>query len=161
MKKWHYRGRGITSIEVVIGVSIAGIVLVYAMYAITQFINSARDVGIRTQALYLAEDGLELVRYMRDKNWTTFSTIPLNTTRYLTITSTDILPTTTTETIGNFTRSFQVSNVYRNTTTDDIVASTTGGSAADTESKYVTMTVSWGTAGETLSLSTILVNLNP
>jgi type II secretory pathway pseudopilin PulG len=161
MKKWYYRSRGITSIEVVIGVSIAGVVLVYAMYAITQFINSARDVGDHTQALYLAEDGLELVRFMRDKNWSTFDSIPLNTTRYISISSTDILPTATTETIGNFTRSFQVSNVYRNTSTDDIVASTTGGSAADPESKYVTMTVSWGASGETVSLSTILVNLNP
>jgi type II secretory pathway pseudopilin PulG len=161
MKKWYQTRQGITSIEVVIGVSIASIVLVYAMNALSLFINSARDVGIRTQALYLAEDGLELMRFMRDTDWATFSGIPLNTTRYLDISSTAILPTTAVETVGDFTRSFQVSNVYRNSSTDDIVASTTGGSVADSESKYVTVTVGWGTTGDAVSLSTILVNLDP
>lgn len=154
------RNRGVTSIEVVVGVSIAGIVLVYAMYTITTFINSARDVGIRTQALYLAEDGLELIRFMRDDTLSTFMSVPLDTTRYLNITSTDVLPTVTPEIIGDFTRSFTISNVYRDSSTDDIVASTTGGSIADTDSKYVTVRVGWGT-GEEVSLSTILADIEP
>lgn len=153
-------GRGVSVLEVVIGVSIAGVLLTFAMSAVALFINSARDVTVRTQALYLAEEGLELVRFMRDDSWATFSGIPQNTTRYLDITSTDVLPTTSTETIGEFTRSFTVSNVYRNTTTDDIVASTTGGSAVDTSSKYVTMTVAWGSS-DTVSLTTILAHIEP
>jgi type II secretory pathway pseudopilin PulG len=153
--------RGITSIELVFGVTIVGIILVYSMNSIAQFVNSARDVTEKTQALYLAEEGLELTRFMRDNNWTYVSAIPLNTTRYLaTSTGATILVSTTPEVIGSFTRSFTVQNVYRNSN-DDIVASTTGGSTADTGSKYVTMMVSWGTPTKSVSLTTILANIAP
>lgn len=153
--------KGVTSIEVVLGVAIAGIVLVYAMNAIGLFVNTAHSVSVRTQALYLASDGLELLRFTRDKNWATFSATPLNTTRYIAVSATSTSITTSPEVIGDFTRSFVMSNVYRNSSTDDIVASTTGGSVADPESKYVTVTVGWGTAGDSVSLTTILANLEP
>lgn len=160
MHKVFY-ARGVSALEVVIGVSIAGVLLTYAINTVTLFINSAREVTIRTQALYLAEEGLELTRFMRDKNWPTFISIPQNTTRYLEISSNDVFPTISTETIGDFTRSFTVSNVYRNTVTDDIMANIPGSSVPDTNSKYVTVTVGWGSAGDTVSLTTILANIAP
>jgi type II secretory pathway pseudopilin PulG len=153
--------QGFTSLEVVIGVSIAATVLIFAMYTINSFINSARDVTEKTQALYLAEEGLELVRFIRDENWSNISALPVSTTRYLAIATSTISATTTPEVLGAFTRSFQMENVYRNTTTDDIVASTTGGSVADTGSKYVRMTVSWGTPTKSVALTTIITDLAP
>lgn len=152
--------RGFTAIEVVIGVSIAGMILVFSMTSIMEFINSARDVAQKTEALYLAEDGLELVRFMRDEDWDTIGSLTLNTPQYLAVTSTEVLPTATPEIVGDYTRSFTVSNVYRDTGSDDIVASTTSGSAADTDSKYITMTVRWGTPSKNVSLTTILTNIN-
>jgi type II secretory pathway pseudopilin PulG len=157
----HKEKRGITSLEVVIGVSIAGIVIAFAANAIMLFLNSAREVTAQTQALYLAEDGLELLRYVRDENWNDVSSLSLGTTHYLSVTPTDVVTSGTPEVIDEFTRSFQVQNVYRNSSSDDIVASTTGGSVADTNAKYVTVTVNWGSPTENLSLTTILVNLNP
>ncbi len=150
---------GITSIEVVLGVSLAGIIIAYTANSITQFINTSRDVTIQTQALFLAEDGLELVRYVRDNDWTDISALSLGSTQYLSVTSSDVTITGTPEVIDEFTRSFSVENVYRNTTSFDIVASTTGGSAADPDSKYVTMTVSWGNPTDSVSLTTILTNI--
>lgn len=153
--------KGVTSIEVVLGVAIAGIVLAYTMSAVGLFVNTAHSVSVHTQALYLASDGLELTRFIRDKSWVTFNAIPINTTRYITVSATSTSITTTPEVIGDFTRSFVISNVYRNTSTDDIVASTTGGSVADTETKYITVTVGWGVGGDSVSLTTILANIEP
>jgi hypothetical protein len=141
-------------------VSIAGLILVFTLYSIMEFINSAHDVNEKTAALYLAEDGLELVRFMRDNDWDTIDGFALNTTAYLEVTSTGAVPTTTPEVLDSFTRSFVIENVYRNTSSDDIVASTTSGSAPDTDSKYVTMSVSWGTPIKNVSLTTILTNIN-
>lgn len=155
----HKQQYGFTSIEVIIGVVIAGVVFIYAGNAIGSFINTARDVTLKTEALYLAEDGLELVRYMRDNNWTNMSAIPADTTRYLSVSSTTVRATTTSEVIGIYRRSFTVQNVYRNSSTDDIVASTTGGSVADSDSKYVFMNVSWGSPTTTVTLTTILADI--
>ena len=153
--------RGVTSLEVVIGVSIAGVILVYATYAVMEFINSARDITEKTEALYLAEEGLELVRFIRDESWSNISSLPLNTTRYLAVTSSSVSVTTTPEVIGNFTRSFRIEDVYRNSSNDDIVASTTGGSIGDDNSKYVDMTVSWGSGSSSVLLTTILTDIEP
>lgn len=153
--------RGVTSLEVVMAVSIAGVIIAYAGNVIAQFVSSARDVTSQTQALYLAEEGLELIRFIRDEDWSDITSLPLATTRYLNITATDIGPSTSPEIIGDFTRSFQVTNVYRNSSTDDIVASTTGGSVADPDSKYVTVSVSWDTPTTTVSLTSILTNISP
>jgi hypothetical protein len=153
--------RGVTSLEVVIGVSIAGIIIAYSANAITQFLNSARTVATETQALYLAEEGLELLRYVRDNDWDDIDSLSLSTPHYFDIASATIGTTATPEVIGDFTRSFILTNVYRDTSTDDIVASTTGGSAADPDSKYVMVSVGWGTGGENVSLTTILTNIAP
>lgn len=158
--RYTQRVRGVTSIEVAFGVSIVAVILVFAMYAIADFINGARDVTEKTQALYLAEEGLELIRFARDEDWADISAIPLNTTRYIAASSI-ITATTTPEVIGEFTRSFTVQNVYRDNSTDDIVASTTGGSSADADSKYVTVAVSWGTPTSTVSLTSILADISP
>ncbi len=161
MFSFSHNQKGITAIEIVFGVSIAGIILVFGINAIVLFVNSARAVTEQTQALYLVEDGLELIRFARDNNWAQISVLPLNTTRYLNVTNASVVPTATPEIINGFTRSFKVNNVYRDPATDDIVASTSPGSVADSDSKYVTMTVTWGTSGKKVELETILTNIDP
>jgi type II secretory pathway pseudopilin PulG len=153
--------KGITSIEVVIGVSIASVVLIYAAHTVSLFINTARDVTLKTQAVHLAEEALELTRFIRDEQWTNISGLSTGSTHYLAVSGTTITTTTTPEVIGVFTRSFRVENVYRDTTTDDVVASTTGGSVADTDSKYITATVVWGSPVQSISLTTILADIAP
>lgn len=157
-KVFFKQRRGITSIEVVIGVSIAGIVIVFAANAVSLFINGAREVTEKTQALYLAEEGLELIRFMRDEDWNELGSLSTNAIHYLDISPTTVSTAGGAEVIGDFTRSFTVANVYRNGD-DDIVASTTGGSTADTDAKYVTVTVSWNAGADDVSLSTILANI--
>ncbi len=153
--------RGVTAIEVVVGVSIAGIILVYAIYAITQFVNSARDVTVKTEALYLAADGIELIRFVRDSNWSTISNLNVNQTHYLSVATTSITVTNSPETVGNLTRSFVVERVYRDATSDDIVASTTAGAVQDTNARYITVTVASTNPVAQVSLSALVANLDP
>ncbi len=152
--------RGVSAVEVAIGVSIAALVLVYAMTTIALFINAGRTTSERTKAIYLAEDGFELLRYVRDGSWTSISTLSSNTTYYLSVTPTGVYVVTTPQTIDGFTRSFRISNVYRNSA-DDIVASTTSGSSADTSSKYIVMTVTGGVSTTTVAMTTILTEIDP
>lgn len=152
--------RGFTAIEVVFGVSIAALILVFSTYSIMQFVNTGRDVTNKTQALYLAEEGLELARYIHDDSWSTISGLTQNVPYAFSVTPTTIGVTTTLENIGIFTRTFTVSNVYRNAQ-DDIVASTTPGSMVDTKAKYVTTNVRWGNPTTTVSLTSIIANIEP
>lgn len=153
--------RGFTAVEVLIGVALASVILIFAANTVALFINAGRVVSEKTKALYLAEEGLELVRFVRDESWSTLSALSTSGTHYLGVTSSSITTSTTPEYIDGFRRSFTVKNVYRNTTTNDIVASTTGGSAADTDSKYITVSVAWGTPTTTISMTSILTDLTP
>lgn len=157
MARMHHRG--VSAIEVIIGVSIAAMVLTFTMFTVSQFINAGRTIGNQTQALYLAEEGLELLRFIHDENWSDIGSLPENTTRYLEVTPTDISVDTTPEVIDGYTRSFVVSNVYRSATTDDIIASTTSGAVADSSSRYVTVTVTGGAPSIAVSLVTILADI--
>jgi len=152
---------GVSAVEVLIGVAIASLVLIFAANAIILFINSGRTVSEKTKGLYLAEEGLELVRFIRDQAWTNVSGLSTNSTHYLRVTGTTVTTSGTSEVIDGFQRSFRVQNVYRNSTTDDIVASTTGGSVADTNSKYVFMTVVGGNPTTTVTLTSVLSDLTP
>lgn len=152
--------RGVTAIEVAIGVSIAALILVFAMTTIGLFVNAGRTASEKTKAIYLVEDGFELLRYVRDGSWPTISALSSNTTYYLSVTATGVYVVTTPQSIDGFARSFRIANVYRNAS-DDIVASTTGGSVADTSSKYITMTVTGGVPTTTVSMVTILTEIDP
>lgn len=158
---FYKRPRGFTAVEILVGVAILSLVLIFVSSTIGLFINAGRTVSEKTKALYLVEEGLELARFVRDESWNTISALPINTTRYFNITGSAITITTTPEVIDGFRRSFQVQNVYRNTTTKDIVASTTGGSVADTDSKYIIMTVAWGNPTTTITMTSILTDLTP
>jgi prepilin-type N-terminal cleavage/methylation domain-containing protein len=153
--------RGFTAVEVLIGVALASVILIFAANTVALFINAGRVVSEKTKALYLVEEGLELIRFVRDESWSTISSLSTSGTHYLGITTSLITTTTTPEIIGGFRRSFTIQNVYRNTTTSDIVASTTGGSVADTSSKYITLSVAWGNPTTTISMTSILADIAP
>ncbi len=153
--------KGVSSVELLVGVSIAALILISASYTISMFMSTAQGVTEKTQALYLAEDGMELVRFVRDNDWANISALTVGTPYYLAVTGSSVALGTTPETIGSFSREVIVQNVYRDATTADIVASTTPGSVADPKAKYITVTVTWDTPTKTVSLDSILADLIP
>lgn len=153
--------RGVTAVEILVGASIAGVILVMASYTISHFISASFALSEKTQAVYLAEEGLEMVRYIRDNQWSTIGNLTVGTPYYLIPTGTGVTIGGTSETIGAFNRSFVVDRVYRDNTSQDIVASGSSGSSSDADTRSVTVTVTWGNPTESVSLTSILTNQNP
>lgn len=141
--------KGIALVEVLFGVAIAGLVIVFVSHTLTLFVIGAGETRIKTKALYLAEEGMESVRYLRDSSWSLFDTELSNgTTYYLAMATSSFATTTVPEVIdGTYTRSFEITEVRRDAD-DDIVDS---GGTVDPDSRYITFTVGWGTASVTLS----------
>ena len=147
---------GIALVEVIVGIAITGLVLVFVSHTITLFVTGAAETRTRTKALYLAEEGVEVMRYMRDSDWNIIDTeLSNDTSYYLTVATTSLATTTTPEIIdGTYTRSFSLSEVRRDAD-DDIVSS---GGTVDSHSRFITFSVGWGTA--TVTLPSLLTNIH-
>ena len=154
-RKRQKQNKGFLAIEAVVGVSIAVLILLFTTHTLVRFINTGKNLVEKTQALYLVEEGLEMVRFIRDEKWENLSSLADGTTYYLNITGSSIATSTTVEVIEGFTRSFVVDSVERDGN-DDIVPSGT----PDGDSKYVTVEVEWGTPTTTVSLTSILADIN-
>jgi Tfp pilus assembly protein PilV len=153
--------RGFTALEAVIGVTLVSLVLVYASHAIARSAVVGREEIQRTQAVLLAEEGLEVIQHIRDISYTSLSSMTAGTAYYLTISTTSLATTTTASLVdGTFRRTVQVFPAYRATSGDDLVASTSPVSKSiDPHTMLVTATVTWGTPTSTVSISRYLMNL--
>lgn len=156
------RRLGITAIETIVGVTLIAVVLLFTINAVTQFLSFGRQQVDRTQALYLAEQTLESVRFVRDSGWSNISGLSNGTTYYVAIGTSTIRATTTPQTLNGLTPYFKLSSVYRTNADNDIVASTSGVSkSVDANTRLVEATVAYGTSSSTVTLSEYLTNLLP
>ncbi len=158
MRIAHRYNRGISLIEVLIGVSLFAVVVVFTANALGLFFANATVVREHTKANLLAVEGQEMVRGIRDLNWNTLEALTIGTSYYLDIDPTTLALGTTPEVIDStFTRTVTLANAYRNAD-DDLVASTAPGATIDAGSRLVTVTVTWG-SGESVSLTALLTNI--
>jgi len=148
---------GVTLVEVITGVAIISIILIAIGFAVQTYIEARNTLVVNLEAAYLAEEGYEIIRHLRDENWNTIDALPINTTRYLAVATTTLAVTTTPEVIDtSFRRSFKLQSVYRNGN-DDIVVSTAPGATLDSETREVEVSVA-GPNGTT-TFEAILTNL--
>lgn len=153
----HSRQAGVTLVEVVIGISIIAIAVVAIGYSVTQYVEARAALLNDAKAAYLAEEGYEIIRALRDTDWNTIEGLALDTTYYLDVSATTIGVTNTAEVIdGSFQRSFIVRAVYRNAS-DDIVTAATPGATIDDGSREIEITVS-GPSGDS-TFEAIITNL--
>lgn len=149
--------KGIVLIEVVIAAAILLIISTGLIFANIAYIKSSSYTLASTKATFLAQEGVEAVKYIRSSGWEEFTTIPEDTPQYLSFTPSAWATTTPEEVIdGKFYRSFVVESVSRDAN-DDIT--TTG--TDDPNSKKVTVNVSWrATTGTTThAVATYITNL--
>lgn len=153
--------RGVGSIEVVIGVTIASLIILFSVNAITRFITLGADQVERVQALYLAEEALEATRFLHDENWSDITSLTNGTTYYIDFSGSTIEATTTPILIdGIFSQTFVLTEVYRAISDDDIVASTSPESKIiDTDTRFVTANVAWEGASATTTLEQYLADI--
>lgn len=157
-RSFHTRQSGITLIEVLIAISIITAMLVAVGLSVTAYVDARADLLDDMKAVYLAEEGYEVLRALRDEDWNTLDTLSLDTTYYFDLATTTLAVGGTPEVIdGSFTRSFALREVYRDSD-DDITASTTTGATVDTEILEVEVTVVGPTG--TTSMKSLLSNIN-
>lgn len=127
---------------------------VHSLYLQTALANS--DTA---KAAYLAEEGIEAMRYLRDDSWSA-KIAPLSpSTNYAVVLSGGVWQTDTSSFyVGHFERVITVAPVARDEATGDIVSS---GGADDPDTRLVVSTVSWPSRGatSTRSIATYLTNL--
>lgn len=144
---------GFALAEILVASFIVAISLFGLLGASQHFLSLARETNRTVQANLLLKEGLEALRSMRDESYTTYiGGLTPGTTYYLYWNGSAWRSTTTSQTVGEFNRSFVQASVSRDTN-DDIV---TSGGTNDTHTKKLTVTVSWtnsrqGTTSKTLS----------
>lgn len=151
--------KGIGLIEVLVAVFIFTIILSSLILVSNMYLSGAGDNLKITQAAYLAEEGVEAVKTIRDNSWTNISNITTDQSYYLyfNVASSTWQATTTKIYTDSFLRSFVLDNVLRNSSTKDISDSGT----VDPKTKELTVFVSWyGKTGTTTkSLETYITDI--
>lgn len=152
--------RGFGLLEIVIAVSIISATIFSLSFV---FIISSRLEGEslnKTRANFIAEEGLEALRFLRDKSWSAnLGGLAAGTTYYLsfaTTTSTWSIGTLGSEIDNLFLRKVTVENVSRNSS-DDIVNS---GGTQDPDTKKINVSVEWLERGATTTLTTVSTYLS-
>ena len=145
--------KGLTLAEVVVASAIILILVVALFSAYTAYLKVAFS-GINTvKAAFLAEEGIEAVKLLRDQSWTkNIAPLTAGANYYFAYnTGMSFWSTTTPNTFIDslFERKFVLSAVNRDPTTQDI----SPGGTDDPNTKLVTVSVSWSERGATSSKS--------
>ncbi len=149
--------RGFGVVEVVIGSALISVALIGLIGVFQSSLLASREAGRKLTATFLAEEGMEAARLMRDRSWVNISGLSTTTTYYLTFTGGTWATTTVSSQIfGTYYRTLRVSDVYRNGS-QDISDSGTW----DPRTKKITTDVSWQKRGATttISLSSYLADI--
>ncbi len=133
-------------VEILIAVFII-LVVVLAAFGVTQ---KAVSLSLRSthqsQASFLLEEGAEATRVVRDTAWSGISGATLGTNYYFVFSGGTWTLSTTPSAVGAFTRKVVFSAVYRDSN-QNLASSGT----LDSQTKLVTVTVSWPEGGQTAS----------
>ena len=121
MRRVHTK-QGISLFEVIVAVSVISVILISVVTALQAFLRAGLNEPERVQAVMLAEEGLEAVRFLRDQDWdTNISALTEGVVYYLVFSGTSWEATTPPQIINNvFTRTVSVEDVYRRDSDDDI-----------------------------------------
>lgn len=125
-KKYLTTQRGVSIVEAIFVISILSVSFAAILSAILFFLRGGLYATDQAQALFLLEESVEAVRFLRDESYLINITPLVGTgTYYLEPISSGWTTTTTnTPVFGRFTRSIVVSEVYRRVSDDDIVPAT-------------------------------------
>lgn len=149
--------KGITLVEVMVGVSLVAVIGVFVGVTVAQFSQTRADILDSAKKAYLAEEGYEILKFLRDEDWNNIDSLTFGVEHYLDVSTTSVAVSGTPEVIdGQFNRNFSLQKVYRDSS-DDIVASTTSGATVDDRVKKIFINV--GDNNSTTTYEALLANL--
>jgi len=152
-----FKNKGVGLIEVIIGLAVISTSFFAVFSVYNFFMRAAVQSADSTKATFLLEEGMEVVRSLRDVSWSGFYNLSTSTDHYILFDGNSWATTTSDVYVdGKFERRFVVSDVFRDADGD---ISTIG--TLDTGIRRVDVFVSWLIAGatSTLSAKTYLANL--
>lgn len=155
--------KGSGMVEIVVAVFIFSVVLGSLITVSNMYLSGAGDNLQSAKAAYIAEEGVEAVKIIRDNNWAMINSLANYTDYYLyfdTSSSTNnIWKSTSTASILDsiFTRTFRLDPVNRDSN-GRIVSS---GGTLDQSTKKLSVSVSWQSKDSVIvkSLSTYITNI--
>lgn len=153
---------GFGLVEVLVGAAIVAAVLVGSVTAFQSLVRNGLRAPEELKALYVAQAGIEGMRFLRDKGWdANISTLLLDTPYYLSSALPGWEATTTLSLIdGAFKRTVELESVYRRDSDKDIVASTSAEQKTlDPDARLVIVTVTATSTGSSISITTLFTNL--
>ena len=139
--------------ETVVGAAIIAAVL-FGLAEIGRFsFRAVADASFRLRASFLAEEGVEIIRLLRDTSWSG-QILPLQPSRsYHPVFAGGAWTLSTTDehfADSVFDRTVRLYDVYRDDVTQDIkTTATSSGSTLDSTTREVHVTVSWSNRGST------------
>lgn len=155
------KGSGL--VEILVAIFVFTVILSSLIFVSSAYLSGSADSLKSAKGAYLAQEGIEVVKIMRDYSWTNISGLSTSTTYYIywnTSSSTNntwATTTTYTTTDSVFTRTLKFDSVSRDAN-GRIVAS---GGKLDVNSRKVTVSISWKAKTDmtTKTLSTYITNL--
>jgi len=155
MKKYT---RGIGVVEIIVGVAIITLSLIGVVVSFNLHFKAGIENTKKIQATYLAEEGIEVMRFLRDSSWT-LNIVPLSTTTTYHLFFNGLYWETTTTPLyidETFERTITLSDVYRRDSDSDIVpATSTLPKTADPAIRLITIGLAWPTdIGSTTATTT-------
>ncbi len=150
---------GFSLVEVVIGTALITLALVGLAGAFSFYLKAGLKNNDTLKATLLAEEGVEAAVLLRDASWNNFSSLATGTPYYLSWNGSIWVSTTTPVLIdGAFTRTMTLGDLYRRTSDQDIVATSSPDTKTlDADIKQVTVRVT--AADIDTSLQTYLANI--
>ncbi|MBX4200412.1 prepilin-type N-terminal cleavage/methylation domain-containing protein [Candidatus Parcubacteria bacterium] len=151
--------RGVTLVEVVIATALILVLLLTLTGVYNMYLTSALENTDTVRAAYLAEEGVESVKLMRDFSWASnIATLAVDTNYYLTFTNSKWQATTTFSLVDStFDRKFVLSSVNRDSSSNI----TSSGGTLDPNTRKLTVTLSWPTRSgtSTQAITTYIDNI--
>ena len=136
------RTKGIGLIEVVVSIAIIATILVGLLSAFNVYIKAALSNTEKIQSAFLLEEGLEVVRFIRNEDWNNISALATSTDYYIVFNVDTWEIVTTASSTSSFTRIMNVADVFRRDIDDDIIASTSvDAKTFDVKTKFITIKV--------------------
>jgi type II secretory pathway pseudopilin PulG len=135
--------QGFLIIEMLVAISIVTVAILAAMEISQKGVSLSRRALHTSEAAFLLEEGAEATRILRDNAWSNISNLSTGTNYYPTYSGGTWTLSTTPTTVGIFNRVVTVSLVNRDGSSGDISEAGTN----DSNTKLVTVTVSWDEAG--------------
>jgi Tfp pilus assembly protein PilV len=152
--------RGVGLVEAIVVISIASVAFASLLSSAVFLLRGGLASADRAQALYLLEEGVEAIRFLRDQGYTTNITPLIGSgTFYLAPTTGGFEATSTSPVeLGQYARSVTLSRVHRRVSDNDIVPSTSSDpKAVDSDTTLLSITVSW--ASGSVDTQTYVTNI--